>query len=93
MKCKMSSDRRKRFLKKVAQNMDVSETTISRFETGKNKPTNEKIALFTEICGQTFNFDLHRNLIMDRVYDIYDLYTDLKKEELNKTIQSFFFPT
>ena len=93
MKCKMSSDRRKRFLKKVAQNMDVSETTISRFETGKNKPTNEKIALFTEICGQTFNFDLDRNLIMDRVYDIYDLYTDLKKEEFNKTIQGFFFPT
>ena len=86
-------DAYKRFLKKVAQNMDVSETTISRFETGKNKPTNEKIALFTEICGQTFNFDLDRNLIMDRVYDIYDLYTDLKKEELNKTIQGFFFPT
>ena len=80
-------------IKKVAQNMDVSEATISQFETGKNKPTNEKIALFTEICGQTFNFDLDRNLIMDRVYDIYDLYTDLKKEELNKTIQGFFFPT
>ena len=74
-------------IKKVAQNMDVSEATISQFETGKNKPTNEKIALFTEICGQSFNFDLDRNLIMDRVYDIYDLYTDLKKEELNKTIQ------
>lgn len=43
--------------------------------------------MFTEICGQTFNFDLDRNLIMDRVYDVYDLYTDLKKEELNKTIQ------
>ena len=74
-------------IKKVAQNMDVSEATISQFETGKNKPTNEKIALFAEICGQTFNFALDRNLIMDRVYDIYDLYTDLKKEELNKTIQ------
>ena len=74
-------------IKKVAQNMDVSEATISQFETGKNKPTNEKIALFTEICEQSFNFDLDRNLIMDRVYDIYDLYTDLKKEELNKTIQ------
>ena len=67
--------------------MDVSEATISQFETGKNKPTNEKIALFTEICGQSFNFDLDRNLIMDRVYDIYDLYTDLKKEELNETIK------
>lgn len=74
-------------IKKVAQNMDVSEATISQFETGKNKPTNEKIALFTEICGQSFNFDLDRNLIMDRVYDIYDLYTDLKKEELNETIK------
>lgn len=74
-------------IKKVAQNMDVSEATISQFETGKNKPTNEKIALFTEICGQTFNFDLDRNLIIDRVYDIYDFYTDLKKEELNETIK------
>ena len=67
--------------------MDVSEATISQFETGKNRPTNEKIALFTEICGQTFNFDLDRNLIIDRVYDIYDFYTDLKKEELNETIK------
>ena len=74
-------------IKKVAQNMDVSEATISQFETGKNKPTNEKITLFTEICGQTFNFDLDRDLIVNRVYDIYDLYTDLKKEELNETIQ------
>ena len=74
-------------IKKVAQNMDVSEATISQFETGKNKPTNEKITLFTEICGQTFNFDLDRDLIVNHVYDIYDLYTDLKKEELNETIQ------
>lgn len=74
-------------IKKVAQNMDVSEATISQFETGKNKPTNEKIALFTEICGQTFNFDLDRGLIVNRVYDIYGLYTDLKKEELNETIK------
>ena len=74
-------------IKKVAQNMDVSEATISQFETGKNKPTNEKIALFTKICGQTFNFDLDRGLIVNRVYDIYDLYTDLKKEELNETIK------
>ena len=48
-------------IKKVAQNMDVSEATISQFETGKNKPTNEKITLFSEICGQTFNFDLDRD--------------------------------
>ena len=74
-------------IKKVAQNMDVSEATISQFETGKNKPTNEKITLFSEICGQTFNFDLDRDLIVNHVYDIYDLYTDLKKEELNETIQ------
>lgn len=74
-------------IKKVAQNMDVSEATISQFETGKNKPTNEKITLFTEICGQTFNFDLDRGLIVNRVYDIYGLYTDLKKEELNETIK------
>ena len=67
--------------------MDVSEATMSQFETGKNKPTNEKITLFTEICGQTFNFDLDRDLIVNHVYDIYDLYTDLKKEELNETIQ------
>ena len=40
-------------IKKVAQNMDVSEATISQFETGKNKPTNEKIALFTELCWQS----------------------------------------
>lgn len=69
-------------IKKVAQNMDVSEATISQFETGKNKPTNEKITLFTEICGQTFNFDLDRDLIVSRVYDIYDLYTDLKKRRV-----------
>lgn len=64
--------------------MDVSEATISQFETGKNKPTNEKITLFTEICGQTFNFDLDRDLIVSRVYDIYDLYTDLKKKSSMK---------
>ena len=69
-------------IKKVAQNMDVSEATISQFETGKNKPTNEKITLFTEICGQTFNFDLDRDLIVNHVYDIYDLYTDLKKRRV-----------
>ena len=55
----------------------MSEATISQFETCKIRPTIEKIALFTEICGQTFNFDLDRNLIIDRVYDIYDFYTDL----------------
>ena len=54
-------------IKKVAQNMDVSEATISQFETGKNKPTNEKIAVFTEICGQTINIDLDRNIIVNHV--------------------------
>lgn len=74
-------------MKKIASALKVSESTVSQIETGKNLATKEKIALFTEICGQTFNFDLDRNLIIDRVYDIYDFYTDLKKEELNETIK------
>ena len=74
-------------IKSIATNMNVSESTISQFETGKNKPTNERISVFTKLCGHTFNFDLDRNGIIDSVYDIYDLYTNLQKEELNETIQ------
>ncbi len=74
-------------IKKIAYVLKVSEPTISQIETSKNKPTIEKINLISNACGCSFNFEIKRNEIIDKVIFIYKHYTNLDKNNLNLAIK------
>lgn len=73
-------------IKRISSALNVSESTISQIETGKNKPAKEKITAISQICGYSFDYEIDREEIIGLVQLIYTQYTNLEKEKLNLTI-------
>lgn len=73
-------------IKRISSTLKVSESTISQIETGKNKPTKEKITAISQICGYSFDYETDREEIIGLVQLIYTQYTNLEKKKLNLTI-------
>ena len=70
-------------IKQIAKKMNVSESMISQLETGKNNFSKDKIIVYTNICGCSFNFNIDRRDIIEKLIDVYKIYSELKIEKFN----------
>lgn len=75
-------------IKQIAKKMNVSESMISQLETGKNNFSKDKIIVYTNICGCSFNFNINRRDIIEKLIDVYKIYSELKIEKFNNAISN-----
>lgn len=75
-------------IKQIAKKMNVSESMISQLETGKNNFSKDKIIVYMNICGCSFNFNINRRDIIEKLIDVYKIYSELKIEKFNNAISN-----
>ena len=75
-------------IKQIAKKMNVSESMISQLETGKNNFSKDKIIVYTNICGCSFNFNIDRRDIIEKLINVYKIYSELKIEKFNNAISN-----
>lgn len=71
-------------IKQIAKKMNVSESMISQLETGKNNFSKDKIIVYTNICGCSFNFS-----IKTKYHNPFRIQKGLSKVQLNYEAKSF----
>lgn len=76
-------------VKVIARSLNVSASTISQFETGKNYASLERCKDIFSICECSFDYDIDFNDIKKRLFLFYDGYAQVNETTLMIRVKSF----